>query len=147
MKKLILIVAILAATYFGITESGLVVTRGTRSADTAYSGDDILSSAFAKRRSNLQVQGSGRVKKILADDNDGSRHQRFIIELKSGQTVLIAHNIDLAERIELLEKGDQIEFHGEYEWNPRGGVVHWTHRDPSGRHLSGWIKHNGRTYQ
>lgn len=147
MKKLILIVAILAATYFGITESGLVVTQGTRSADTAYSGDEILSSAFAERRSNLQVQGSGRVKKILADDNDGSRHQRFIIELKSGQTVLIAHNIDLAERIELLEKGDRVEFHGEYEWNPRGGVVHWTHRDPAGRHLSGWVKHNGRTYQ
>ncbi len=147
MKKLILVVTILAATYFGITESGLVVTRGTGSADTAYRSDEILSSAFAERRSNLQVQGSGRVKTILPDDNDGSRHQRFIIELESGQTVLIAHNIDLADRIELLAKGDRIEFNGEYEWNPRGGVVHWTHRDPAGRHISGWIKHNGRTYQ
>jgi hypothetical protein len=33
------------------------------------------------------------------------------------------------------------------KWNPQGGVIHWTHHDPAGRHLSGWVKHNGRTYQ
>ena len=33
------------------------------------------------------------------------------------------------------------------EWNEQGGIIHWTHHDPDGRHLPGWIKHNGRTYQ
>ena len=36
---------------------------------------------------------------------------------------------------------------GEYEWNARGGVVHWTDRDPSGRGPGGWLEHQGRRYQ
>lgn len=147
MKKFILIAAVIVAAYFGVTESGLIVTQRTSGVETVSSGDEILASAFANQRSNVQVQGSGVVKRILADDNDGSRHQRFIVELESGQTLLIAHNIDLADRINSLQKGDRVDFYGEYEWNPRGGVLHWTHHDPAGRHSAGWIKHNGRTYQ
>jgi hypothetical protein len=85
--------------------------------------------------------------RILPDDNDGSRHQRFILELDSGQALLIAHNIDLAPRINDLDKGDTVAFYGEYEWNSKGGVIHWTHNDPNYRHIDGWLKHRGRTYQ
>ena len=106
-----------------------------------------LEEAFQQQRSDVQVQAEGMVTRLLSDDNEGSRHQRFIVELRSGQTILIAHNIDLAPRINDLEEGDRVEFYGEYEWNPQGGVVHWTHHDPAGRHPGGWIKHNGRTYQ
>ena len=35
----------------------------------------------------------------LPDDNKGTRHQRFILKLSSGQTLLVAHNIDLADKI------------------------------------------------
>lgn len=85
--------------------------------------------------------------RVLPDDNDGSRHQRFIVRLDSGQTILIAHNIDIAPRIASLNAGDAVDFNGEYEWNPKGGVVHWTHRDPAGRHPAGWLRHNGMTFQ
>jgi len=102
---------------------------------------------FRARRSDLQVQGEGRVLKLLQDDRDGSRHQRFILELASGQTLLVAHNIDLAPRVEGLQEGDRVEFYGEYEWNAKGGVLHWTHHDPQGRHPGGWLRHDGRTYQ
>ena len=96
---------------------------------------------------HLIEEGGGTVAKMLSDDNEGSRHQRFIVKLPSGQTVLIAHNIDLAGRVESLHEGDSISFSGEYEWNDRGGVVHWTHRDPSGHHQAGWLEHNGHRYQ
>lgn len=110
-------------------------------------GDSNLARAFENRSSNIQVQGRGVVVKVLPDDNRGSRHQRFIIRLPSGQTVLIAHNIDLAPRVSSLNKGDLVSFSGEYEWNPKGGVIHWTHRDPAGRHRTGWLKHDGQTFQ
>ena len=105
------------------------------------------SRAFEQNRSNVQVEGRGVVRRILPDDNDGARHQRFIVALESGQTLLIAHNIDVAPRVVGLRVGDAVAFSGEYEWNPEGGVIHWTHRDPVKRHPAGWLKHNGTTYQ
>jgi hypothetical protein len=106
-----------------------------------------LKSAYENHQSNVQVKGSGTVIRILKDDDKGSRHQKFILKLSSGQTILIAHNIDLAPRIDSISNGDMIQFYGEYEWNNKGGVVHWTHRDPNGHHVGGWLKHNGSTYQ
>lgn len=98
-------------------------------------------------RPGSQVTGSGTVIRILSDDNEGSRHQRFILELSSGQTLLIAHNIDLAPRVAMLSTGDTVRFYGEYEAGSRGGVIHWTHHDPRGRHVTGWLEHRGRRYQ
>lgn len=109
--------------------------------------DPQLAAAFENQQSNLQIQGDGIVSKILPDDTKGSQHQRFILRLTNGQTLLIVHNIDLAPRIDNLNVGDTIEFHGEYKWNSKGGVVHWTHHDPDGRHEAGWLKHNDKTHQ
>ena len=111
-------------------------------------GDDSpVGRAFKNRTSNVQVEGEGVVTRILADDLAGGRHQRFVVRLASGQTVLIAHNIDIAPRVVGLQKGDSVRFYGEYVWNEKGGMVHWTHHDPKGSHTAGWLKHNGRTYQ
>jgi len=98
-------------------------------------------------QSGAQVSGEGKVTRILGDDSLGDRHQRFILQLPSGQTVLIAHNIDSAPRVDGLSVGDPVSFRGEYEWNDKGGIVHWTHHDPQGAHEAGWLKHGGRTYQ
>ena len=103
--------------------------------------------AWQERRSNIQVRDEGSVSRMLADDNNGDRHQRFILTLASGHTVLIAHNIDLAPRIDSLRHGDHVAFFGEYEWNEQGGVIHWTHHDPAGRHPGGWLEHAGRRYE
>lgn len=111
------------------------------------STDEKLASAFENHTSNLQVQGKGRVQRLLSDDTSGDQHQRFILQLASGQTLLVAHNIDLAPRLGNLEAGDEVAFNAEYEWNDQGGVLHWTHRDPQGRHEAGWLKHDGKTYQ
>lgn len=110
--------------------------------------NDLIAQSFQNQKSDVQVAGCGRVKALLKDDNQGSRHQKFIVSLDgASQTVLIAHNIDLADRIDTLSKGDWVDFYGEYEYSDKGGVVHWTHHDPAGRHQGGYIDHDGRRYQ
>lgn len=122
-------------------------SQPTHSGSIATDRDNPLADAFARQLSDIAVQGEGRVLKSLPDDAKGSRHQRILLALSDGQSVLIAHNIDLAPRIPDIQPGDRIGFKGEYVWNNKGGVVHWTHRDPDGRHAGGWLKHRGETYQ
>lgn len=109
--------------------------------------DQQLKQAYQNHQSDLQIQGSGTVSRVLPDDNKGSRHQKFVLRLDSRQTLLVAHNIDLAPRIPNLKVGDVVQFYGEYEWNDKGGVIHWTHRDPGNRHAHGWLKHQGKVYE
>lgn len=103
--------------------------------------------AFKAGEGDLLVRSKGKVVNVLSDDTIGSRHQRFIVKLANNHTVLIAHNIDLAPRVENIKKGDEIVFSGEYEWNEKGGVIHWTHKDPNGKHSNGWLEHNGIVYE
>lgn len=106
-----------------------------------------ITRAFEQQARDVQVEGEGVVDRILSDDKSGSPHQRFIVRLTSGQTVLIEHNTELAPRIADLKEGDTVSFYGEYVWNSQGGIVHWTHHDPAGRHEAGWVRHYGRIYQ
>ncbi len=109
--------------------------------------DGMIQRAFQRHLSHIQVHGKATVIKVLPDDLNGIRHQRFLLRLGSGQTLLVAHNIDLAARLPSLHKGSKIEFNGEYIWNEKGGILHWTHRDPGHRHADGWLRFNGKTYQ
>lgn len=134
----------LAVIFLGLDETSSVdeSAAGSASSPAAQQGEQLPDLV-----AGTQVRGSGIVERILSDDNDGSRHQRFILRLASGQTFLVAHNIDLAARVARLKIGDTIEFNGEFETNSQGGVIHWTHHDPRGQHVDGWLKHAGRTYQ
>lgn len=152
MNKLVLIAALAVAAYYALlpapgASDGPAAPVGSNTPLVARGSDAAFDEAFENRHSNQQLEGEGVVVKMLADDNDGSRHQRFIVRLASGRTLLVAHNIDLAQRIDTLRTGDTVAFFGEYEWNPKGGVMHWTHHDPQGRHPGGWIRYNGQTYQ
>lgn len=150
MKKLLILVLVASGAFWYFEEhaqvpphAGSVVAspRGVQ----PYNGE--IEEAFDNRESDVLVRGYGTVLRTLSDDNRGSRHQRFILELPSGRTLLVIHNIDLAKRIDFLQTGDAVEFYGEYEWNDKGGLIHWTHHDPDGRHVAGWLKHDGTTYQ
>ena len=110
-------------------------------------GNAVIADAYTRRLRDVPVEAEGRVVNVLPDDLDGSRHQRFLLDTGAGHTVLVAHNIDLAPRIDGLRLGDSVGFKGEYVWNAKGGVVHWTHRDPDGRHPGGWLLHQGRRYR
>lgn len=145
MKRTLWILAIVVAIAggLGLNSGRLSLFDG----GSAPSASDPLESAWRAQQSGVQVTGDGVVSALLPDDNKGSRHQRFILRLNSGQTVLVAHNIDLAPRIDALRKGDTVAFNGVYEWNDQGGVVHWTHHDPAARHTPGWLRHGGKIYQ
>ncbi|MDQ7012790.1 MAG: DUF3465 domain-containing protein [Planctomycetota bacterium] len=120
--------------------------RNNTSAGAEADGAKMVERLFAEERSGVMVTVEAEVVHVLPDDNDGSRHQRFLIELSPERTLLVAHNIDLAERVP-LDKGDTILLHGQYEWSEKGGVLHWTHHDPGNRREGGWIEHEGVRYE
>lgn len=122
-----------------IGEDSALTARATPDAD--------LAQAFSSQANSLQVLVRGMVTKVLADDVSGDKHQRFIIKLASGQTLLVAHNIDISPRVPDIKANTIVYAYGEYEWNDEGGVVHWTHKDPSGAHKAGWIQYFGALYQ
>ena len=160
------VIIVLIAAYFGVDlqkqpvqdlklQNQILVEKersqtheDSKSENLPLDNDDAkIQQAFQTQKSDIQVRSSGIVKAVLADDNNGSRHQKFILQLQNGLTVLVAHNIDLSPRINGLQKGDALEFYGEYEYSEKGGVIHWTHHDPQQRHTDGWLKYKGRTYQ
>jgi hypothetical protein len=105
-----------------------------------------IAKAFTDQQNNIQVKQKGIITRILSDDTIGDRHQRMIVRLSNNQTLLITHNIDLAPRVPNPVVGKTITFYGEYEWNDEGGVVHWTHKDPDGKHITGWLECEGKQY-
>ncbi|MDD5412750.1 MAG: DUF3465 domain-containing protein [Methylobacter sp.] len=161
MKKFLLVAAVLFASFTFLNSQHITTLNEVLSAiseqrseapssildQRTEESDTAIANAFSNHESNLQVFGQGVVTKLFRDDNNGSRHQKFLIKLSSGHTLLVSHNIDLAPRINSLREGDSVQFYGEYEWNEKGGVVHWTHRDPKGSHESGWLQHQGERYQ
>ena len=150
MKKIVALIVLLASIYwlnqYSNASSNPVAVQSNQTAQTAHTLSTITH-AYQQQLSNVAVEGYGQVIKVLTDDNTGSRHQKFLLKLSTSQTILIAHNIDVAPRIENIQSGDIVYFKGEYEWNPKGGVVHWTHHDPQGTHAGGWLELNGKRYQ
>ncbi|MEM9382179.1 MAG: DUF3465 domain-containing protein [Planctomycetota bacterium] len=130
----------------GETASGADVTEAAVASEA---NDDTakIRQLFSAMRSDVLVEAAGEVVHLLPDDEEGSRHQLFLCELSNGLTLKISHNIDIAPYIP-LEEGDVVRFRGEYEWNEKGGVVHWTHRNTrGGEHPGGWIDHEGTRYR
>ena len=152
MKKIFILLIIIGAAQFGLKYFDIKVPKLSFSkshSEQPTSPNSTPRNPYSSNtpRSGSQFSGSGRVSRILSDDIIGSKHQRFILTLSSGKTILVAHNIDIAPRIPSLNIGDTVSFSGVYEHNSKGGVVHWTHHDPKGRHEAGWLRKGGRTYQ
>jgi hypothetical protein len=54
--------------------------------------------------------------------------------------------MDIGMPVPDLKEGENIQFYGEYKWNAKGGVVHWTHKDPKGNHPDGFLVYRKRKY-
>ena len=156
-KALIGLVAVAAAALVQQLFPGLIdgISNQPRSAppqQAPYQTDSdrgyatIASAVSAKRNKVWFDETRFEVVKILSDDNVGSRHQRFLVSRAGLPTLLVAHNIDLAPRAP-IQDGSEVFIRGRYEWNDKGGVIHWTHHDPKGHIEGGWINVNGNRYE
>lgn len=110
--------------------------------------DRIIMSAYNDHSSNIQVAGEGTIVKILSNDEKQNLHQqKFMVMLKSGLSLLIIHDTDLAPKLENLKTGSPISFYGMYEYNSQGGAIRHTHQDPTNQHETGWLQYDGKHYQ
>ncbi|HTU80705.1 MAG TPA: DUF3465 domain-containing protein [Candidatus Acidoferrales bacterium] len=123
---------------------------------TQESADDgAVCTAYRQGASHVEVIADGTVTRVLgiapghpsAEFGMTSPHEGFLMRLASG--------CDLIVRVEAntgftnafpLSGGESVTVKGEYEFYPRGGVIHWTHRDPRGRHAGGYVEAGGKFY-
>jgi hypothetical protein len=110
--------------------------------------DAALCDAFANGRSHVEVVADGTVTRVL-DVQPGrvSAHEGFLMRPSSGcnLVVRVEANTDFTGTF-ALHPGQRVVVKGEYEYYARGGVIHWTHRDPRGRHAGGYVQAGDRTY-
>ena len=142
-KSLLGAAALLVALFISQWLEQRPENQGPTSTGEAPSAPVSLSTA----QSGTMMTIDAEIIKALPDDNEGSRHQRFLIRTPSGQRLLVAHNIDLAQRVNNPVPGEPIRIRGQFEWNDKGGVLHWTHHDPRGTHDEGWIEYGGQRYE
>jgi hypothetical protein len=108
--------------------------------------DSQVIEAQEEHLNKVELTVRAKVKKILPTDTEGLPHERFLLELSNRTTVLVAHDLKMAPSVPIQE-GDMPIIRGEYIWNERGGVIHWTHHTDTPRHEGGWIFLNGTRYQ
>ena len=133
----------------GFLEPQPVASAPSTAPDSASNDNARVAALFAAHRSGEVVEITGRVVKLLEDDDEGDRHQRFLLQVgEQPLLVLVAHNIDIGQRVPVTE-GDPLRLRGEYEWSEKGGVLHWTHRNPARnpQHESGFIELGGKRYE
>lgn len=105
-----------------------------------------MTGSYGKADSGTWIEAAGIVIRLLSDEPGAERHQRFVLDAGSGRSLLVLHNLELAERVP-VGLGDRVRVRGLYEWNAQGGLVHWTHRDPMGVEDGGWIRLRRREYR
>lgn len=107
--------------------------------------------AITSHQNAQEVTVEGTAAQVLPDTTGpAGRHERFVIDVHAGngdeQLILVAHNIDIAPRVP-IQSGDDVVVRGELALDRSGPVIHFTHHDPRGRHIPGFIKVHGQTYE
>ncbi|HUA08549.1 MAG TPA: DUF3465 domain-containing protein [Candidatus Acidoferrales bacterium] len=108
-----------------------------------------ICAAYGSGQSGVEVIGSGTVLALLGTSNGRSgEHEGFLLKL-TGQCDLalrIETNVDITGPVP-LQPGETVVVKGQFEDDADGGVIHWTHHDPSGRHITGYVEAGGKFYE
>lgn len=116
-------------------------------ANVPYQIDDAqIIQAQSQQARKVELTVTAPIKKMLREEDYREPHQRFLLMLSNGTTVLVANDLQYGTYAPVQE-GNVVRIHGEYIWNERGGVLHWTHKSDEPRHESGYIDFNGMRYQ
>ena len=110
--------------------------------------DAALCRAIAARASGAEVIADGSVAGLLRTAvGESGPHEGFLLRLRSGcrATLRIETNIAFTGPIP-LRVGEQIVVKGEYDHDPDGDVIHFTHRELRGRHPGGYVEIDGTYY-
>jgi hypothetical protein len=143
------------ATRLGLALLLALVAAGCST--TQSPNDRAVCDAYSAQRSHVEVVADGTVTRVLGVApgrpsttlrTGSSPHEGFLLRLASGCSLVVRveANTDFTGPIPLAQ-GQRVAVKGEYEFYPRGGVVHWTHRDPRGRHEGGYIAAGGQVYE
>lgn len=109
------------------------------------SQSDVLTAQNMQAR-KVELVFSAPVCRILPDDTRGLPHQLFLVQLANGTTVKVAHDTKYAPKVP-IQVGDTVTIKGEYIYNHKGGVIHWTHHSDNPRHEGGYIDFGGKRYE
>lgn len=128
----------------------LALLAGCSSSATDTGSNAAVYDAWRAQRSRVEVTATGSVARVLGDRSGPSgMHEGFLLHLNGSQgrglTVRVEDNTDITGPIP-MRSGDDVQVRGEYIYDPRGGIIHYTHHDPRGRHSSGYVRVNGRVY-
>lgn len=108
-------------------------------------GFKTVQDAYRYHQTGMMAEVTGTVARILVDDRDDTRNQKFIIRLGNGQSLLVLHDQVSSDRVP-VKVDDTVLVRGEYQWTETGGTLRFTQRDYSPRRLHGWIEHQGQRY-
>jgi uncharacterized protein DUF3465 len=111
--------------------------------------NDVVCQTFGAGRSHIEVVADGVVTRVLGTQPGvSSPHEGFLMRLQSGCNLVV--RVEANESftgVIPLNAGERVTVKGEYEYYPLGGVIHWTHRDPRGRHPDGYVIAGSTRYQ
>ncbi|HET9030097.1 MAG TPA: DUF3465 domain-containing protein [Candidatus Aquilonibacter sp.] len=105
--------------------------------------------AYGGQLTNGEVVADGTVRQILGERRGRSGdHEGYLIQLGGDCDLVlkVETNTDITGPIP-LRPGERVVVKGVYIYNPMGGLIHWTHHDPGGRHEGGFVKAGGLLYQ
>lgn len=92
-----------------------------------------------------ELRAAGTVVSLLGErESRSGLHEGFFVRFGNAAPVRVEDNADITGIVP-LRAGEHILIQGQYECDD--DVLHWTHHDPSGRHLAGFIEADGHTYR
>ena len=108
-------------------------------------GFRVLADAYLNKKSGMMAEVQGQVTRLIMDEEESARVQKFVICAISGQSRLVTHDLSRSDRVPVAI-GDKVMVRGEYVWSEPGGTLICPTRDNGSGGRNGWIEHKGERY-